>query len=58
VDVRFTSRLEPSKDFETRFTQYIDYPSTENFNNIKNTLIKKIVDDLTDNIFNKAMVNW
>lgn len=58
VNVRFTSRLEPSKDFETNFTQYIDYSSTENFNNIKNTLIKKIVDDLTDNIFNKAMVNW
>ncbi|GMT44373.1 MAG: hypothetical protein IEMM0006_0205 [bacterium] len=58
VDVRFTSRLEPSKDFETRFTQYIDYPSTENFNSIKNGLIKKIVNDLTDNIFNKAMVNW
>ncbi len=58
VNVRFTSRLEPSKDFETRFTQYIDYPSTENLNTIKNTLIKKIVDDLTDNIFNKAMVNW
>ena len=58
VNVRFTSRLEPSKDFETTFSQYVDYPSGENFNNIKNDLIKKIVDDLTDNIFNKAMVNW
>ncbi len=58
VNVRFSSKLEPSKDFETRFTQYIDYPSTENYNSIKNDLIKKIVDDLTDNIFNKAMVNW
>ncbi len=58
VNVRFTSRLEPSKDFETTFSQYVDYPSTDNFNNIKNGLIKKIVGDLTDNIFNKAMVNW
>ncbi len=58
VNVRFTSRLEPSKDFETRFTQYIDYSSAENLSNIKSVLIKKIVDDLTDNIFNKAMVNW
>ena len=58
INVRFSSRLEPTKDFETTFSQYIDYPSTENFNNIKNDLIKKIVDDLTDNIFNKAMVNW
>ncbi len=58
VNVRFSSRLEPSKDFETTFTQYVDYSATDNFSNIKNDLIKKIVDDLTDNIFNKAMVNW
>lgn len=58
INVRFSSRLEPTKDFETTFSQYIDYPSTKNFNSIKNDLIKKIVDDLTDNIFNKAMVNW
>lgn len=58
VNVRFSSRLEPSKDFETSFTQYIDYSSTDNYNNIKNDLIKKIVSDLTDNIFNKALVNW
>ncbi len=58
VNVRFSSRLEPAKDFETSFTQYVDYSSTENFNGIKNRLTKRIVDDLTDNIFNKAMVNW
>ncbi len=58
VNVRFSSRLEPSKNFESSFTQYVDYPSIKNFNSIKGDLIKKIVDDLTDNIFNKAMVNW
>lgn len=58
VNVRFSSRLEPAKDFETSFTQYVDYPSTDNYNSIKNDLIKKIVNDLTDNIFNKALVNW
>jgi len=58
VRVHYTSKQDPSKDFETTFTQYRDYPSTENFNSVKADLIKQIVDDLTDNIFNKALANW
>ena len=58
VNVRFINKLDPSKDFETRFTQFVDYPSTENLNGVKDELIKQIVEDLTDNIFNKAVVNW
>jgi hypothetical protein len=58
VNVRFTSKQDPTKDFETSFTQYIDYSSTKNFNSIKADLIERIVDDLTDNIFNKALANW
>jgi hypothetical protein len=58
VNVKYTSKQDPSKDFETTFSQFGDYPSTKDFNNIKAELIKKIVDDLTDNIFNKALANW
>jgi len=58
VNVRFTNKLEPAKDFETRFTQFVNYPSTENLNSAQADLIKKIVGDLTDNIFNAAVVNW
>ncbi len=58
VNVRYTSKQDPSKDFETTFSQYRDYSSTDNFDSIKADLIKKIVDDLTDNIFNKALANW
>jgi hypothetical protein len=58
VNVRFTNRFEPDKDFETKFTQFIDYLSTEDFNSIKAQLIEQITKDLSDNIFNKAVVNW
>lgn len=58
VNVRYTSKQDPSKDFETTFSQYRDYPSTKDFNSVKAELIKEIVDDLTDNIFNKALANW
>jgi hypothetical protein len=58
VNVRFTNRFEPDKDFESKFTQFIDYLSTEDFNSIKAQLIEQVTKDLADNIFNKAVVNW
>ena len=58
VNVRFTNKLDPKKDFESQFSQFRDYPSTQNLNEVKDDLLKKIVDDLTDNIFNKSVVNW
>jgi len=58
VEVHYTSKQDPSKDFNSTFSQFRDYPSTANFASVKAELIKKIVDDLTDNIFNKALVNW
>ncbi len=58
VNVRFTNRFEPNKDFEMKFTQFVDYLSTEDLNAVKEKLIDQITKDLSDNIFNKAVVNW
>ncbi len=58
VNVRFTNRFDPNKDFEMKFTQFIDYLSTDDFNSVKEKLIDQITKDLSDNIFNKAVVNW
>ncbi len=58
VNVRFYNKFEESKNFESRFSQYLDYPSDQDLNVIKDRLIKEITDMLIDNIFNKAVVNW
>ncbi len=58
VNVRFTNRFDDSKSFETKFTQYVDYPSDQDLNSIKDGLIAEITEMLVDNIFNKAVVNW
>ncbi len=58
VNVRFTNKFEPDKDFETKFTQFRSYLSTEDFNSVKEQLIDQITSDISDNIFNKAVVNW
>lgn len=58
VNVRFFNKFDESKNFETRFTAYEDYPSEQDFDAVQNSLITTIVELLVDDIFNKAVVNW
>ena len=58
VNARFTNRYEPDKDFDTKFTQFIDYSSTADFNSIKSDLIDEICDNIAQDVFNKAVINW
>jgi len=58
VHVMFINSKNSEQDFESSFSRYEDYPSTQDFNSVEDDLIKKIVDNLTEDIFNKAFVNW
>lgn len=58
VNVRFFNKFDELKGFETKFTQYRDYPSNQDLNAVKDGLITEIVDNLVDDVFNKAVVNW
>lgn len=58
VNVRFVNRFEPDKDFEQKFTQFIDYPSESDLNSIQNELIETLTEMIATDIFNKAVINW
>lgn len=58
VNVRFTNIYDESKNFEQSFSQYQDYPSSDDLNLVQDDLIVEIVNDLCEDIFNKAVVNW
>ena len=58
VQVRFTNNIDDSKDFEQTFSRYEDYPSDQDLNSVQETLTTTIVDQLVEDIFNKALVNW
>jgi hypothetical protein len=58
VKVKFTNLIDPSRDFETPFTRFEDYPSDQDLSAVKDQLISQINDALVDDIFNKAVVNW
>jgi len=58
VNVRFTNLVEPENDFEKRFTRYEDFSATQDLSQVESELIIKINEQLTEDIFNEAFVNW
>ncbi|NOY38065.1 MAG: LptE family protein [Chlorobi bacterium] len=58
VRVKFTNQIDPKQDFDTSFSRYEDYPSTQNFEDVEQDLLEKIIADLTEDVFNRAFVNW
>ncbi len=58
INARFTNRYEPDKDFETKFTQFYDYASTDDLNTIKGPLIDELCANLAQDVFDKAVINW
>ena len=58
VNVRFNNRIDETKDFEQSFSRYEDYPSDQDLNSVQESLTATIIDQLVEDIFNKALVNW
>lgn len=58
VNVRFYNKYEPDKDFEQKFTQFIDYDSQTDLVSVQDDLIETLTGFLANDIFNKAVINW
>ena len=58
VNVRFVNMFDESKNFETRFSNYVDYPSDQELNSVQESLTATIIEALVEDVFNKALVNW
>ncbi len=58
VRVRFVNSFDETQNFDQSFSRYADYSSNQNLSSVESNLINSINDALTDDIFNKAFVNW
>lgn len=58
VRVRFSNKFDEALNFDQTFSRYADYYSTQNLSSVESALVTEISDALTDDIFNKAFVNW
>ena len=58
VNVKFTNLKDEKQNFETSFSRYADFPSTQNLAVVEDNLIREINEQLVDDVFNKAVINW
>ena len=58
VKVIYKNSLNSENNFEQIFSRYHDYDSAENISDIESALIEGITNELVEDIFNKAFVNW
>lgn len=58
VKIRCRNFKDPKKDWEQSFSAYQDYDSEDNLSDVEDGLVELIVEELTENIFNKAFADW
>ena len=58
IRVRFINAQDDDWSFESNFSQYRDFESNVNFESVKAQLTEEIIEDITEDIFNRAFVNW
>jgi hypothetical protein len=58
VKIKYTNSIDPKQSFEQSFTRYKDYDSKKSPSQVEGTLVPEIIELLTEDIFNKAFVNW
>jgi len=58
VFIKFVNTFDDQMNFESSFTRFEDYQSNQDISQVKDALIAAINEQLVDDIFNKAVVNW
>ncbi len=58
VKVRYRNFKDPKDNWESTFKAFEDYPSEQNINEIEDELTTLIIEQITEDIFNKAFSDW
>ena len=58
VQVNFENRVNEKESWNSRFSRYVDFDSNLNFSSIEEQLVDEVFDQLLDDIFRRAFVNW
>lgn len=58
VDVSFTNKYDEKLNFNSTFSRFKDFPSTEDLSSVEDIYMEEICDELIEDIFNKSLVNW
>jgi len=58
VRVVFLNEYDQDAEFERSFSRYYDYDSNKSLAEVENEAIDQLTEELAEDIFNQALVNW
>jgi hypothetical protein len=58
VRVKFTNEKDPKLNFDSSFSRYKDWDSSQDIASVEEQLVEEILELIIEDIFNKAVVNW
>ncbi len=58
LKIRYQNKQEPQKNWESSFSAYQDFASDRNITEVESELTSLIIDQLTEDIFNKTFSDW
>ena len=58
IKVKYNNSINIEQNFESTFSRYRDFNSSENLADVEDFLIEEITKELLEDVFNKAFVNW
>ncbi len=58
ISVVYVNNLDEKQNFTTNFSRFADFPATQSLSSVEGTLIDDIVIQLSQDVFNKAFINW
>ena len=58
IKVKYTNSFDDKQNFESTFSRYRDFSSSQNLADVEIVFIEEITKELLEDVFNKAFVNW
>ncbi len=58
VKVRFTNKVNPADDFEKTYSAFQVFDSSKMLNDVQEELVKAIITEITENIYNDTVAKW
>ncbi len=58
INVRFSNVKNPEEDFEKSYMAYRTFDSSLMLTAVQDDLLKEIIEDITDNIYNDTVAKW
>ncbi len=58
ISVDYINTLQPEKSFKKSFTRFADFEASQPLSSVENTLLQEISEQLIQDVFNEAFLDW